>query len=275
MFSTDRESKENIPSGGSPYFELKHSLQHYISEKNWESLARASRDMLTTYPASDFAYYTLGMAYSKLGNYPEAVTHLKKALYLNPDLVSADYQLGIAAYYEKKYVLALEHFESAISKGMNTHFLHYNMGNAWFKIGDYHAAIQSYLRCLSICPDFNPAAYALFRVYFGKNDFQNAVAALRPVISNEKLPAYLFAQARLLYENDPETNAHQLREAHRLLSCAIDLDADFALAYYERAYVNSKLNDLAGFARDKQAAFALNPDLRQGHTFDLFSSYYI
>jgi len=275
MFSDTQDHEVYSPPGGSPYFELKSTLQRYVSEKNWIGAERSARDMLAIYPNSDFAYYILGMALARQRNYPEALLNLKKALYLNPDLMSAHYQLGIAAYYQKEFVTALHHFNAALEKGMNSHFLHYNMGNTWYQMSDFRAAIRAYLRSLSLCPEFTPAAYGLFRVYFKNQEYQLAVSALRPVISDEKLPEYLFAQARLLYENDPETNAHKLREAHRLLTCAIDLNSEFALAYYERAYVNSKLNDLHGFARDKNTAFSLDPHLRKGHTFGLYSSRYI
>jgi tetratricopeptide (TPR) repeat protein len=261
--------------GGSPYFDLKATLHLLITEKRWTSLKLAAEDMLAVYPQSAMAWFSLGLAQLKQGFYTDAVTNLKKALYHNPDMVSVSFQLGIASYYQKEYTKAILYYEEALRKGMNTHYLHYNMANAWLKIHHHDAAIKAYLRSLSICHEFTPAAYGLFRVYFVKHDYQNAVSALRPVISDERLPHYLFAQAKLLYQNEPEINNHKLREAHRLLSCAIDLDADFAQAYYERAYINSKLNDLSGFARDRNTAFGLSPQLSQGHVFNLFSSYYL
>lgn len=270
----DHEIVSDLP-GGSPYFELKSTLQLFIIEKKWSSLKHSAYNMLTIFPEEAFGWFALGLALSRLGDYSAAVVNLKKALYHNPDMASADYQLGITYYRKHDYSNAIQHYEAALAKGMNTQFLYYNLGNAWFKLSKSGAAIQCYIKSLSICPNFTPAAYGLFRIYFDKNDYQKAVSSLRPIISTNKLPSYLLAQARLLYENESKTNFFKLRKANKLLTCAIDLDDNFALAYYERAFVKSKLRDIKGYLRDKTTAFQLNPELRNGHTFGLFSAYYI
>lgn len=264
----------NIPEGN-PYFELKATLQFFITEKKWSNLEHSSRNMIAVYPDADFGWFTLGLALSRQGDYTAAILNLKKALYLNPDLMSADYQLGITSYRQQNYLQAIHHFEAAKMKGMDTHYLYYNLGNSWYKEGKVDSSIKCYLRSLSICPDFTPAAYGLFRIYFSNHDYQNAVASLRPVISDDKLPSYLLAQARLLYENESETNFSILRQALKLLNSAIDLDDKFALAYYERAYVKTRLGDIKGFAHDKVMAFQLNPELRKGHLLSLFSTSYL
>ncbi len=276
MLSEEKDN-ENLTTtqGGNPYFELKSTLQLFIREKRWTSLEETSRNMISLYPEMEFGWFALAMALSRLGEYSSAILNFKKALYLNPRYASIEYQLAITSYLQKDYQQAIRYYESAKNKGMETHYLYYNLGNAWYKTGDLENAIKCYLRSLSICPEFTPAAYGLFRVYFNKHDYQNAVSSLRPVISNEKLPSYLLAQARLLYENESETNYFKLRQALKLLNSAIDLDDKFALAYYERAYLKARLGDNNGFSQDKSMAFQLNPDLRKGHTFNLFSSYYI
>ena len=268
-------AKSNNQSGGHPYFDLKSTLQAIIVEKRWKSLEETSRNMISHYPESDFGWFALGLALSRLGDYKAAKINIKKALYLNPNLASANYQLGIICYRQKDYQQAILHFEEAKSKGMETHYLYYNLGNSWYKTGDVDTAVSCYLRSLSICQDFTPAAYGLFRIYFGKHDYKNAVSSLRPVISDDKLPSYLLSQARLLYENESETNYFKLRQALKLLNSAIDLDDNFALAYYERAYIKTRLGDTKGFTHDKAMAFQLNPDLRKGHLINLFSTSYI
>jgi len=230
---------------------------------------------LAIFPDEAFGWFALGIAFSRLGDFSSAIVNLKKALYHNPVMASADYQLGITYYRDRDYIIAIQHYEAAMAKGMNTEFLQYNLGNTWLKLNNPDAALQCYIKSLSINSNFTPAAYGLFRIYFGKNDYQKAVSSLEPIISNEKLPSYLLAQAKLLYDNDSETSFFKLRQANNLLTSAIDLDDSFALAYYERAFVKGKLGDAKGCLRDKTKAFQLEPELRNGHTFSLFSSYYI
>ncbi len=261
--------------GGHPYFELKSTLQLFIKEKRWSSLEEASRNMINLYPEIEFGWFALGMAMAKTGNQKGAILNFKKAIYHNPNFISAYYQLGISYYNQKNFSKSIAFFEEAIKRGMKSHTVYYNIGNAYYSLGENDIAIKKYLKSLSIRPDFTPAAYSLFRIYFGNEDYKNAVSSLRPVISDEKLPSYLLAQARLLYENESETNYLKLRQALKLLNSAIDLDDNFALAYYERAYVKTRLGDTKGFAHDKAMAFQLNPELRKGHLIDLFSINYL
>ncbi len=275
MYTDNRDNRfTDIQQGGNPYFDQKLTLQHFITHKKWESLEQSSRDMISAYPESGFGWYALGLAHSRMGVFDRAVINLKKAIYLCPSMLNAHYQLGITYYKQKEYYQALHYYSESFKMGMNSHFLHYNWGNALLKSGDSKKAIESYLNCLNICPDFTPAAYALFNVYFGKNDYPKAVSALKPVIVDNNLPNYLLAQAKLLYADENDTNLVKLRKALKLLNGAIDLDDNFALAYYERAYIKAKLGNVEGFANDKNMAFQLNPDLRKGHSFSLFSTYF-
>ncbi len=165
---------------GHPYFDLKSTLQEFIKEKQWSSLEKSSRNMINLYPEIEFGWFTLGMALAKQNDHIGAVLNFKKAIYLNPDFVSSYYQLGISYFNKKDFSNSIHYYMEAIKRGMKTHTIYYNIGNAWFSIGDNDKAIKNYLRSLSICPDFTPAAYSLFRIYFGNEDYQNAVSSLRP-----------------------------------------------------------------------------------------------
>ncbi|MEI6631641.1 MAG: tetratricopeptide repeat protein, partial [bacterium] len=47
----------------------------------------------------------------------EAVASCQKALEIDPGLALAHYNLAVAYYYEKKYVLAIKHCDRAIELG--------------------------------------------------------------------------------------------------------------------------------------------------------------
>lgn len=135
---------------------------------------------------------------------------------------------------------------------------------------------QSAYNMLAIFPEEAFGWFALGMAFSRLGDtssaiinLKKAVSSLQPIISNDKLPSYLLAQAKLLYENESETSFFKLRQANNLLTSAIDLDDNFALAYYERAFVKSMIGDAKGCLRDKTKAFQLDPELRNGHTFSL------
>lgn len=267
-------SNANHQTGGHPYFDLKSTLELFILEKRWSSLELASRNMITLYPDTEFGWFALGIALSKLEDHDGAVQNLKKAIYLNPDFTSSYYQMGIAYYNLRDFSNSIRYYHEAIKRGMRTHSIYYNIGNAWYSIGDIKNAVEFYHQSLSIRPDFTLAAYGLFRIYYEKEDYKNAVSTLDPFIKDNELPSFLLSKAKILYEDESHTSYQKLRQAHKILNSAIDLNDGFGAAYYERAYVKSCLGDNKGFAADRAMAFLLNPELRKGHSVNLYSTSY-
>lgn len=267
--------KLSSPNEGHPFFNMKSTLTNFIDNKDWTGVEGTSRNMIHHYPEMDFGWFALGLALSRLEDFNDAIINFKKAIYLNPNNASSYYQLGITFFRKGNYNDAVESYDNAINKGMRTHYVYYNLGNAWFKLKNNAMAIKYYLKCLSICPDYTPAAYCLFHIYFSNEDYNNAVTSLKPVIKDSNLPGYLLAQARLLYENENDTSYPKLRKAHKLLNSAIELDDKFALAYYERAYIKTRLGDTDGYAKDKAMAFSLDPKLKAGHSISAYSQYFI
>lgn len=254
-----------LQPGGNGYFRLKSTLRILENEQNWGGLKKSAEDMVTLYPAAEIGWYSLGLALIKLKYNEEALIQLEKALYLNPDMASANVQMGIAYYNLRNFNKAVYHFQTAIAKGLDSHVLYYNLGNACLRLNLRQAAIEAYTASLRKCENYHKAAYALFNLYFKNAQYTEALSFLKPIIDPNKLPNYLLAQAKLFYQNNPDVSRYHLLEAHRLLSCAINIDAAYGQAYYERAYVNSKLDDMVGFHRDRNTAFVLNPELRAIH----------
>ncbi len=269
--NNNNKEYSRITPGGNGYFRLKSTIQKHENDKNWSSMKLSAEDMITLYPEYEMGWFMLGIALLKFKNYNEALVQFNKALYLNPELASAYLYSGNANYYLQNHTQAVSDYLKALSKGINTHQLFYNLGNAYYKLNRLQEAINAYTLSLERCSGYHKAAYALFHIHYQRKAYGKAVSSLNPVIDREQLPAYLLAQAKLLYQDDPETGRHQLLEAHRLLSCAIDLNVDFGQAYYERAYINSKLKDLSGFSRDRKIAFALTPSLKSGHGVGVFA----
>ncbi len=268
-----QKEKEPIKTDNNPFFDLRSTLHSFIERKQWQSLLEASRNMISLYPEMEFGWFALAMGQSRTGDRKSALMNYKKAIYHNPDFVSAYYQLGITHYRIGEYSEAIGYYNICINKGMNSHFLFFNLGNTYYKLGDYEKAIKNYLACLNINPSFTPAAYGMFKIYFRKENYKSAVDTLKPIISDTNLPGYLLAKARLLYENENETSYHKLRQAHKLLNSAIDLDDKFALAYYERAYLKARLGDTSGYMSDKNMAFMLNPELKRGHSIGSYLNF--
>ena len=61
------------------------------------------------------------------------------------------------SYANKEYGLAAELYEQIVAQGVNAPELNYNLGNAYYKSGNFTKAIVNYERALKLLPDFEDA----------------------------------------------------------------------------------------------------------------------
>ncbi|MEJ2204293.1 MAG: tetratricopeptide repeat protein [Gemmatimonadota bacterium] len=71
-----------------------------------------------------------------------------------PSLWAQDeiFQQGNQLYQSGDYAAAVEAYEAILASGFESHELHYNLGNAYFKVGDLGRAILSWERALELEP---------------------------------------------------------------------------------------------------------------------------
>ncbi len=257
-----------------PYFNLKSQLQELSENEEWDFLVTTANNFIELYPSAAYGYYMLGIAESRTGRHEESIKSFEKSIYLDTHPSKVFHRLGIAYFYLGDYDKALECYQKALKSGVNHHYLFHNMANAYFKKKMYEEALSFYQQALLICKDFMPSYYGLFRIYFELRNYDKALINLKQVIRENELPRYLYYYAKILLTNYPLTNHKRLSEAKSLLSTAIELDDDFALAYYERAYVNSILKDTIAYKRDKKAAFFRDPNLKIGHPEWIMADFY-
>jgi len=71
------------------------------------------------------------------------------------------YQEGNSAYSDGEYQIAVDSYEKAIQSGVNDHRVYYNLGNAYFKMGNIGEAILNYNRARTIKPRNKDILYNL------------------------------------------------------------------------------------------------------------------
>ena len=62
------------------------------------------------------------------------------------------FEQGNQLYQAEDYVAAVEAYEAILAGGFESHDLHYNLGNAYFKVGDLGRSILSWERALKLEP---------------------------------------------------------------------------------------------------------------------------
>ncbi len=75
--------------------------------------------------------------------------------------ISQFYKNGMDAYKNGQYDLAIQEFESILSKNWDSPELYYNLGNAFFRSGKTAGAVWAFESCLKLSPSHSDAQYNL------------------------------------------------------------------------------------------------------------------
>lgn len=77
------------------------------------------------------------------------------------DGISLHYEIGMEAYKKGQYDLAIQEFESILSNNWDSPEMYYNLGNAFYRIGNTAGAVWAYESCLKLSPTHEDAKYNL------------------------------------------------------------------------------------------------------------------
>jgi Ca-activated chloride channel homolog len=89
------------------------------------------------------------------GRYEQALEHFIQGQLNNPDSPEVLYNIGNAYYRIGNYPAAQAHYTQAMEKAPADlkSGLHYNLGNTAYRLGDLHEAVRNYETALQLAPD--------------------------------------------------------------------------------------------------------------------------
>lgn len=155
-----------------------------------------------TAPNSDIpaAYYGLGLAYTGLEKFEDAVAAYQRAIAYAPDWAYTHAALGSAYASTHRYAEALDAYKVAVALDSDDEMIHHQIGNVYSKRGEHAAATRHQLRAIAIAPQFAAAHYQLGLLYAHEKRWADAISAYRTAYQND--PAlvealYNLAQAYL------------------------------------------------------------------------------
>ena len=146
------------------------------------------------------AYYGLGLAYTGLEKFEDAITAYQRAIASAPDWAYTHAALGSAYANTHRYTEALDAYKAAVALDTNDEMIHHQLGNVYSKRGEHAAAVRHQLQAITISPQFAAAHYQLGLLYAQQKQWADAINAYRTAY--EKDPAlvealYNLAQAYL------------------------------------------------------------------------------
>ena len=145
-----------------------------VAIKN-QSNIESFKALIKTNPQFSEAYYNLGVAYSKSGEYKKAVDTYKEAIARNPNYFNAYVNLGVAYSRLDMYGNAITAYQHAININPDDANVHLNLGVTFGQSGMYGKAVTALKRATELDTHNAVAHYNLGFAYLISNDKNSAI----------------------------------------------------------------------------------------------------
>ncbi len=143
----------------------------------------AYRRAVTLDPEHLTAHYNLGYTLLISEHRSEAMDSFREAVRIKPDFPEALTNLGALLKESGELEQAVEFHERAIKTNPNFSLAHYNLGNALFEKADFESAIRCYQNAIRLDPNYADAHYNLARSLHTTGREESAVSHLHNAIS--------------------------------------------------------------------------------------------
>jgi tetratricopeptide (TPR) repeat protein len=131
----------------------------------WKNSAGLFTHALKVTQGNYVAHNNLGIVYSRLGRYQDAIEAYKQAIRIKPDYAEAYYNLGNACSNLGRWQEAIESYKQAVRIRPDLAKAHYNLGTACGELGRWQEAIEAFSQTIRIKPDYAEAYYNLGVAY--------------------------------------------------------------------------------------------------------------
>jgi tetratricopeptide (TPR) repeat protein len=187
---------------------------------------------------------------------PEIEVKLRKieGVALNDDLV-AEVEKGNVLFSEKKYLEALAVFDDILKKNPDVFIILKNIGNCYFAMEKYDLAIESYQKLF----DKQPNSAELMTLI--GNSYVNAKNMEKAMEWYQKIPFEGINDTTALFNigvNLINNNKNDL--ALNYFKRAVEVDAEFAVGYYQLGMTYTALNQIPEALAALQKFMELAPD---------------
>ncbi len=209
-----------------PDIKIREDLIKLYKFHKYELIIIKIKELQKSYSRSLFLLNLLGVTYSALENFEDAILNFKKIIKINSNFADAYYNLGNIYKRIERAEESIKYYNKCIQKNSRKFEAYNNLGNIYKENGKTQIAIDYYLECLEINPDYL-VALQNFGICLQNFKFHNR---------SEKLDKYLL----LLLEKD------RILRPVDIMDCLIDY-----------LYKNPKLNYFLNNLKEYKINFSL------------------
>ena len=187
----------------------------------WKSNVKLWNHALNVTKDNYLAHINLGSALFEKGENDKAIYHYNKAL-LIIKISKVSYSLGIVYSSIGKYQQAIESYNQAIRMIPDFAAAHYNLGIIYFNLGNYQQAVKNFSQAVRAAPDFTAAYYNLGVVYHLLGQNQRAIENYSEAIRLKHDYGEAYNNRALVYLNtgDSVAGCRDAKKACELGNCA-------------------------------------------------------
>ncbi len=157
--------------------------KRYLLLQDYEHAAEEYLNFLKLEPRdASAAWSNLGLCYKEMQDFDKAVSALKKALELDPLLVSAYFNLGEVYGRLRNFTSSSRNYEMALSLNPRSRRIYIAMADTYYNLGRPADSARVLRRCLSTWPDLVLAYVKLARAYFEQKEYSLALDAVEKAL---------------------------------------------------------------------------------------------
>ena len=202
---------------------------------------------------NEFDYLAKAKKNMEKEKYHEVISFCDKALKINNNLPEAYSFKGNALYYLGEYNDAAESFSHAIEKEPDEADHYYDRSWSYCKLDKYEDAIVDINKALEIEPKTSVFYYDRGRFEYWAERYKDAVVSLTRGI--ELKPT----ENKYLFRGNSYMALEEFDLALADFNSSIEIDPEFARAYYRRGILYKKIELLENAAKDFKKAIELDP----------------
>lgn len=150
----------------------------------WASDVALWEDAVANSPEKARAWFNLGSAQMAVDP-QHARLSLRRAMDLQPQFPEAFVSFGVLEQNARNFPQAVLYFQEAIRQDEKHWPAWYNLGNAWFAMGEYDKAIVSFEKTLSLNRDYFTAHYNIAVAHLAAGRPKEAIPHIRTVLDWE------------------------------------------------------------------------------------------
>ena len=139
--------------------------QYYRHRQRYDLAMEYVQRLIQSAPGNPRYWGMAGETLIGMGRYDQAIPPLLKSLEMNPERAPARTNLGIAYSALRRYPEALEQFRDAVLVAPDNPDYHHNLGLGYWNVGERDSARAEWTLLLSRWPGYGPTERALARYF--------------------------------------------------------------------------------------------------------------